>query len=326
MQPGLFLVGLFALSLYSTPVSASPDACLATATSMARACRFEAIDDYHKASAFCHNESDTRGCIDEAASDRNDTFVECEAELVERSNVCRTLGPAKYSPPFGPDHANQFVDPRAIGKTVQPNTYFPMIEGARWVFQKPVIDDEGDEEIETVTVVVTNRTKLIDGIHCRVVRDTVMVDDEVLEDTHDWIAQDRAGNLWYCGEEVKDYEYTEGDRPELPELVSRDGSFKAGRDGAKAGILMFANPQVGVTYREEADWGNAEDLSEVLSTTASARARGASCQGNCLKLRAFSPREPGISAQKFYAPGIGPILEISHSGERLELVRYHIPR
>ncbi len=326
MKIGLAAVVLMAASLGSDITVAAGDACLATANAMARACRFEAVDDYHKSTAFCENEEDVRGCIDAAASARNETFAECEEVLSERGNVCRTLGPAKYDPPFGEDHARQFVDPRAIGRTVQPNPYMPLIQGAHWVYQKPVVDEDGERVMETVTVTVTNRTKLIDGVRCRVVRDVVMVDDELVEDTDDWLAQDRSGNVWYCGEEVKDYEYTEGDRPELPELVSRDGSFKAGQGGAKAGILMFAAPQVGVTYREEADWGNAEDLSEVISTTASARARAVSCQGTYLKLRAFTPVEPGINGYKFYAPGIGSILEISHSGERLELVRYSIPR
>ncbi|MEZ5598950.1 MAG: hypothetical protein R3E84_21685 [Pseudomonadales bacterium] len=39
----------------------------------------------------------------------------------------------------------------------------------------------------------------------------VKVNDELLEDTNDWMAQDIWGNMWYCGEEVKDYEIFEGD-------------------------------------------------------------------------------------------------------------------
>ena len=317
------------LLLASMPLisEAQEGACNRTATSMLRACTFEATDDLHKASAFCANSENELACVSEARAERAATLEECAEVRTARLGVCATLGQDAYQPRFGPEYVANFVNPRDIGKTVAPNPYWPLVEGAKWVYRKPVIDEEGDSEFEIVTVTVTNKTKLIDGIQCRVVRDVVMVDDELVEDTDDWIAQDAWGNVWYCGEEVKDYEYTEGDRPAAPELVSRDGSFKSGRSGAQAGILMFAAPQVGVTYREEADWGNAEDLSEVIATDATERAPAARCNRTCVKLRAFSPVEPGVNEFKFYAPGIGKIVDMKEStGARSELIRYSIPR
>lgn len=318
---GLLLVSMPLIS------QAMEAACNRTAASMARACHFEATDDFHKASAFCANSQNEVECLTEAQAEREATLEECAEVRIARRDVCATLGQGAYQPQFGPEYAANFVNPRDIGKTVAPNPYWPLVEGAKWVYRKPVVDEEGDAEFEIVTVTVTNKTKLIDGIQCRVVRDTVMVDDELVEDTDDWIAQDAWGNVWYCGEEVKDYEYTEGDRPSAPELVSRDGSFKSGRDGAKAGILMYAAPQVGVTFREEADWGNAEDLSEVIATDATERAPAARCNRTCVKLRAFSPLEPGVNEFKFYAPGIGKIVDTKETtGARSELIRYFIPR
>jgi hypothetical protein len=158
-------------------------------------------------------------------------------------------------------------------------------------------------------------------------------DGDLVEDTDDWFAQAKDGNVWYCGEEVKDYETFEGDRPETPELVSIDGSFKAGRDGDKPGIIFRASPARGDVYREEFSLGNAEDVTEVLSTTyAYGRARELDrfvprrlaellCAGDCVVTRNFTPLEPGISARKYYAPGIGFFLETKDEGTAVQLVR-----
>jgi hypothetical protein len=98
-------------------------------------------------------------------------------------------------------------------------------------------------------VTVTNKTKLINSVTCPVVTDTVTLGAAVVEDTKDWFGQDLAGNVWYCGEEVKDFETFAGDNPNEAELVTIDGSFKAGRDGDKPGIIMLANPAPGIAYR-----------------------------------------------------------------------------
>lgn len=266
-------------------------ACNRTAASMARACQFEATDDFHEASACCANSKNELGCIAEARTEREATLEDGAEVRTARLDVCATLGQGAYQPQFGPEYAANCVNPRDVGKTVAPNPYWPLVEGAKWVYRKPVVDDE------------------------------------LVEDTDDWLAQDAWGNAWYCGEEVKDYEYTEGDRPSAPELVSRDDSFKSGLSDAKAGILMFAAPQTGVTFREEADWGNAEDLSEVIATDATERAPAARCNRTCVKLLAFSPVEPGVNEFKFYAPGIGKIVDMKETtGARSQLIKYFVPR
>jgi hypothetical protein len=80
------------------------------------------------------------------------------------------------------------------------------------------------------------------------------------------------------------------------ELVSIDGSFKTTRDGALPGILIPAAPRVGDAYRQEAGIGNAEDAVEVLSVTGDETVPGASCAGNCLVTREFTPLEPVLDA------------------------------
>ena len=71
--------------------------------------------------------------------------------------------------------------------------FYPLQPGSRWVY-------EGAEHVE---VTVLPETKLILGVAATVVRDRVFVDGKLAEDTLDWYAQDRDGNVWYFGEDTK---------------------------------------------------------------------------------------------------------------------------
>ena len=122
---------------------------------------------------------------------------------------------------------------------------------------------------------------------------------------------------------------TEEGRAFLPELsrgfengqlVSLEGSWEAGVEGARPGIIMKAAPMVGDLYRQEFSLANAEDVAEVTSTTGTESVPAASCSGTCVVTRDFSPLEPDAEEQKFYAPGVGVILEIEEDGGRVELV------
>ena len=123
-----------------------------------------------------------------------------------------------------------------------------------------------------------------------------------------------------------------------PELVIIDGSFKAGRDGDKPGIIALASPKVGDVYLEEFSLGNAEDVTEILSTTYSyghdpvldEGVPGALaqrfCAGNCAVTKNYSLLEPGLFARKYYARGIGTILEVENTGEVVQLVNCNFDR
>ena len=225
-----------------------------------------------------------------------------------------TFDDAPHTPAFGSTFAANFVDPRQIGAGVSPNAYFPLVAGNTWVFA-------GENDTNTVTV--TNRTKLIDGITCITVTDVASEDGAVVESTEDWYAQDLRGNVWYCGEIARNFESFDGDDPALPELVDRDGSWKHGRDGAKAGILLPAAPEVGDVIRQELLLAEAEDVIEILSTTASETSPGGACTNTCLKTRDTTPLEPDALEEKFYAPGIGLIVETKPAtGKRVELVQF----
>ena len=160
-----------------------------------------------------------------------------------------TLGPAPYNPRIEP---SQFVDPNDIGGSVAANPYLPLTAGTRYVYRNP-------QSGEKVVVDVTHKTIEIAGVRCRIVHDVAsdLESGEVIEDTDDFVAQDLQGNVWYFGEVSRNYE--DG------LLVDLEGSWRAGVDGAKPGILMKAAPQVGDTYRQEFMFGEAEDLAEVLN-------------------------------------------------------------
>jgi len=154
-------------------------------------------------------------------------------------------------------------------------------------------------------VTVTNETKEIMGVTCVVVRDTVTVDGELVEDTFDWYAQDKYGNVWYFGEESKQYE--DGD------LVSLEGSWKAGVDGAQPGIIMEADPVVGDLYRQEFAPGEAEDMGEVLALGETVTVPAGTFT-DCLKTKDFTPMEPEVVEHKYYAPGVGVVKEVMVEG------------
>ncbi len=291
-----------------------PGACTRTSDAALRACRAEARDDFWIAIGKCRNLSEgRRECATEAGAAREEAQGECIEQCEVRQDVCDLLGQRRHDPDFDP--AN-FVNPDDIGDTVAPNPYFPLVPGARWVWAG------GDE---TITDTVTNKTKLIEGVTCRVVHDVVEEGGQVIEVTDDWFAQDLDGNVWYCGEIPQNFETFDGDDPEEAELVNIDGAWKAGREGDSAGMLVLVNPEVGQGYREEVSLGEAEDVAEIISITGTESVPAAQCNNDCVVTRNFTALEPGVNELKHYKAGVGLILEVEPDGTRIELVEFTIP-
>ena len=301
--------------------------CESSSQALLRACELETLEDVFDTAAVCAHTSSSSSfaiCFEEAKEEQEENFATCHESFYERIDICDATANAPHDPPFGGAFAANFVDPRNIGATVSPNPYFPLIPGSRRVYAKTFTED--DEEVtETVIVMATDRVKWIQGVLCLVVNDTVTIDDVLVEDTDDWFAQDVEGNVYYCGEEAKDYEVFDDDLPALPELVSIDGSFKAGRDGDEAGLFIPAEPERGQLIRQEVSITNAEDVVEIRSLVGTESTPAASCTATCLVTLDFTPLEPDTEELKYYAPGIGPIVEIDlETGERLELVEHNL--
>ena len=189
------------------------------------------------------------------------------------------------------------------------NPYLPMKPGTRMVYRTTDGDEHGREVVR-----VTHRTRVVDGVTVRVVRDRAYVGGDLVEDTRDFYAQDRRGNVWYFGENTKTLENGT--------VTSTKGSWLAGVNGAMPGIVMEADPKVGDSYAQENAPGVAEDRATVLSLDAHATVPYGSFDG-LLKTKDFSPLEPSVVEHKKYLRGVGSILEKEVTGgqERLVLVR-----
>jgi hypothetical protein len=183
------------------------------------------------------------------------------------------------------------------------NKYWPMKKGDRWVYEER--DEKGTLTRDEVTVL--DRTEKINGIEALVVHDVASQDGVPIEDTTDWYAQDSEGNLWYLGEQTTEYQ---NGQPS-----STEGSWEYGVDGAQAGVLLPAEPKPELEYRQEYLKGEAEDKAIVLSTSEQAQTPTGTYH-DALLTRDTTPLEPELVELKWYAPGVGPVLTLTPSGEQ----------
>lgn len=193
------------------------------------------------------------------------------------------------------------LDPAGFTADID-NPWWPMEPGTRWTYRE--IDEEG-EELKVVVVVTTETREIANGITARVVRDTVTMDGEIVEDTFDWYAQDDQGNVWYLGEDTAEFE--DG------EIVTRSGSFEAGVDGALPGIVMPADPRPGLRYRQEYAAGEAEDNGEILALDQMVEVPYDQFDGALLTADSDA-LEPDVLEYKLYVRDIGPVLALGISG------------
>ena len=194
------------------------------------------------------------------------------------------------------------------------NPYLPMAPGARWTYRET--DPEGARQ--RVDVSVTSRTRSILGIDAVVVHDKVTARGQLVENTFDWYAQDACGNVWYMGENTKEYEHGV--------VVSTAGSWEAGVDGAQPGVIMPAQPQVGLIYRQEYYAGEAEDAAKILDLDEHAQVPFGHFRDVVL-VKEYTPLHHRFLEYKLYAEGVGMVLAIAVSGgsDREELVRLDSP-
>jgi hypothetical protein len=224
--------------------------------------------------------------------------------LVAAVLLIGACGNGKAAPVIDPGDGGNYhptIDPANFVGEID-NPYLPWVVGSKWVYE-----GEADGNKEHTEVTVLDETRDIMGIPTTVVHDVVSVDGVIIEDTLDWYAQDRDGNVWYFGEDVKNYENGK--------FVDSDGSWEAGVDGALPGIVMLAHPQVGDAYRQEYLAGEAEDLGMVLQLDASVTVPLDSYD-NVLVTRDWNPLEPELIEEKSYAQGIGLVFEEATTGAK----------
>lgn len=277
------------------------DVCKATAKAVAKACATEAKADYKLALAKCANLADPearKACQAEAKEAFAEAIEECKEQAEARLDACEQLGPDAYDP---------IIDPANFVSTID-NPYFPLTPGKTYIYE-----GQTDSGFEHGEFAVTTNTRVILGVTCVEVRDTVYTDGELAEDTLDWFAQDLAGNVWYFGENT--YELEDG------LIATLEGSFMAGVNGDKPGIVMKAQPMIGDFYRQEFSLNNAEDYAETISLTETATVAAGSYT-NCLQSQESTPLETDALEFKYFAPGIGNVLTVDlETGDRVELIQ-----
>lgn len=190
------------------------------------------------------------------------------------------------------------------------NPFFPLARGTTYEYE-----GQTDKGLERITVEVLNTTKVVNGVTTTVVRDRVYASGTLIEDTYDWYAQDAVGNVWYLGENSKEIQNGQ--------VVSTDGSWEWGVDGALPGIVMWADPSahMGEEYRQEFHEGEAEDFAKVIAVGQNVSVRLGNFSG-CIVTADRNALESGPVENKSYCPQVGLVQEVNASSaqERVELV------
>ena len=196
------------------------------------------------------------------------------------------------------------IDPTAFRPGVD-HPYLPLVPGTRFVYRETA----GKRVSENETTVLSE-TKVIMGVPCTVVHDVLRTGGKVAEETFDWYAQDKQGNVWYFGEDTKEYDGNGHADPE--------GSWQAGMNGAQPGILMKAQISKSAPYRQEYQRGHAEDMGQIVGLGESITVP-AGTYADCIRTKDWSMLEPGHE-YKWYAKGVGLVREESATKEVTELV------
>ncbi len=291
---------LIALAPGATAIPHETEFCTETSEDLSDSCREGANSDLFLALAKCENLSDPaarKACRRQAQADNRSALRTCNNQFSARQAICKRVGERPYDPVINPANFTNKID----------NPFFPLPPGTTFVFEGMTSEGLEHNEVE-----VTQDTRTILGVTCVVVHDVVTVNGELTEDTLDFFAQDKAGNVWSFGENTK--EVADG------LVVSLKGTFTAGVDGAKPGIVMGAHPFVGEFHRQEFSLGVAEDVAEVISLNNSVTVPAGSFTG-VVRTRETTPLEPDMRESKFFASGVGNVRTIDETtGDTFDLI------
>lgn len=227
----------------------------------------------------------------------------------------------------GDDEPTTAAEPEATGETAaEPQQEFdpadfssevdhplvPLTSVGLTVFEGSERDPDTGETIEIrIESRVLDKTDQVAGVEVAVVEVKDFEDDELVERTLDYYAQQTDGSVWYLGERVDDYE--EG------KIVGHEGQWLAGEGDAKPGIFMPADPQPGDTFEQERAPGIAEDESTVLEVGLQVTTPAGKFS-DCIRTEDFAPLD-NLTEFKIYCPGVGLVREEPEGGT-IELVSY----
>jgi hypothetical protein len=190
------------------------------------------------------------------------------------------------------------------------NPYLPLVPGTT-LHYRGVMKDGVTPQVDSFAI--TRQRKVVMGVTCTVVRDTVTSRGRSVERTYDWFAQDRQGNVWYFGEETQELKHGR-----FGKMID---SGPAGRNGAQPGLMMEARPMQGNSYWQFHWPGHAMDTATVLGSGGRVELPYRSFKDTLLT-QEQSPLEPGVKDRKWSVRGIGYVQERAASGthEQIKLV------
>ena len=222
------------------------------------------------------------------------------AALVIAAGAAASAGGPSYHPKIDPSQFTNRIT----------NRYLPLVPGTAHRY-RGVRDGAPTSHLVTVT----RQTRTVMGVRCVVVKDVVMQNQSLVEKTTDWYAQDRAGSVWYFGEDTAEYQNGV--------VTSTAGTWEAGVDRALPGTVMPAKPKVGRTYQQEWRPGVALDKATVLALGATVKVPAGTFRPAIVTLDK-NPLDPSKIERKWYAPGVGFVRAVLKGGghsETTELVR-----
>ena len=200
-----------------------------------------------------------------------------------------------YCPQIKRFDRNEFSHPTQID-----NQWTPLVVGTEFTF-RGYANRGGHSGSHRVVFVVTDLTKVIDGVRTVVSWDRDYQDNQLVESELIFNAQDADRYVWNLGEYPEEYE--DG------HFVGAPATWISGVDRAKPGTLMLPVPQVGgPSYLQGASPTiDFLDCGQVFQTNQQVCMHG-QCYNNVLAIDETSPLDPDSGIQrKFYAPGVGSI-------------------
>lgn len=221
---------------------------------------------------------------------------------VQKSEVIKTES-AEYNPQINPSEFTTEIT----------NKYFTLPVGKKMVYEA-----DTEEGVERIEIEIENTSRNILGVETITYRDKVYLDGVLVEDTKDYLAQDKQANVWYFGEDVNNYE---GGK-----LKDHAGSFIAGADGAKPGIWIKGDQIVGDSYKQEFYKGEAEDMRDVVAINQTVTTKLATYT-DCVKVYDWTPLDSKSREHKYYCPEAGALVlnENLEDGKRAELIKVTTP-
>ena len=222
----------------------------------------------------------------------------CLALAAACIGVTAASAEVSYNPTINPADFTTKID----------NPLFSLPPGKVLIFEAKTKDG-----IERVEIRIRQETRKIMGVETIVYNDRVLLDGKLHEETSDYLAQDKDGNVWYFGEVVDNY--VDG------KFKDHHGGWIAGEAGALPGIWIKGKQVVGDEYRQEYKKGEAEDMAKVVAIDVSVKVPAGAFKG-CTKTLEWTPLEPDKKAHKYYCPDVGSqvLEEELNDNVRVELI------